>query len=141
MISRKGAKAQRRSHPNPERLGVLARGKNLWTYGFTLIEVVIAFIVAALVIAASASALVATLRSEATSHRQAQAVASLRTLQTQLWLGAETNSLATNLPPDWALENEVVEQGEGTNHVVWTVWRIGPTARASFSASLATAAP
>ena len=109
--------------------------------GFTLIEVVIAFIVAALAIAATASALVATLRSEATTHYQAQAVATLRTLQTQLWLGAETNSLATNLPPDWVLASDMVEQGEGTNRVVWTVWRIGPTARASFSASLATPSP
>lgn len=109
--------------------------------GFTLIEVVIAFIVAALVIAATASALVAALRSETTSRRQAQAVASLRTLQTQLWLGAETNSLATNLPPEWALEQETVEQGEGTNQIVWTVWRMGPTARSSFSATLVTQSP
>lgn len=141
MISRKGAKAQRRGNPDTERLGVLARRENRFIFAFTLIEVVIAFTVAALVIAASASALVAMLRSEATSHRQAQAVATLRTLQTQLWLGAETNSLATNLPPDWIMENETVEQGEGTNRVVWTLWRISPTARASFSASLATSEP
>jgi prepilin-type N-terminal cleavage/methylation domain-containing protein len=127
MISRKGAKAQRRGNPV--------------VHGFTLIEVVIAYSIAAVVLAVTASALIATLRSEATSHRQAQAVATLRTLQTQLWLGAATNSLATNLPPDWALANETVEQGEGTNRVVWTVWRVGPTAHAAFAAALAAAAP
>ncbi|TAN35527.1 MAG: hypothetical protein EPN23_11045 [Verrucomicrobia bacterium] len=109
--------------------------------GFTLIEVVITFTIAALVIAATASALMATLRAEATTHRQVQAEAALRTLQTQLWIGTETNSFATNLPPDWALESEVIERGEGTNRVEWTVWRIGPVAHASFTATLATQTP
>ena len=109
--------------------------------GFTLIEVVITFMIAALIIAATASALITILRSETTARRQVQAAASLRTLQTQLWLDAETNSLATNLPPDWVMESETVEQGEGTNRMVWTVWRIGPQARRSFSATLVTAEP
>ena len=108
--------------------------------GFTLIEVVIAFTIAALIIAAAATGLLAALRAEAMAGRQLQAGAALRTLQTGLWLGVATNNLATNLPPDWQLENEVVEQGEGTNHVAWSVWRLGPVTRASFSATLVTPA-
>lgn len=109
--------------------------------GFTLIEVVIAFTVGALVVAATASALIAALRAEAVAHRQLQADAALRTLQTGLWLGVETNSLATNLPPEWVLESDSVEQGEGTNSVVWNLWRMSPVTRASFSATLATPSP
>jgi len=104
--------------------------------GFTLIEVVIAFAVAALIIAAVASGLVATLRAEATAHRQATAETALRTLQTEVWLGTATNNLATNMPPGWMLESETVEQGEGTNRIIWTHWRSGPEARRSFVVSL-----
>ncbi|MCX7006273.1 MAG: type II secretion system protein [Kiritimatiellaeota bacterium] len=109
--------------------------------GFTLIEVVIAFAVASLIIAAVASGLVATLRAEAMAHRQATAEIALRTLQTELWLGTATNNLATNLPSGWVLESENVEQGEGTNRIVWTHWRLGPETRRSFSATLSAQQP
>jgi prepilin-type N-terminal cleavage/methylation domain-containing protein len=109
--------------------------------GFTLIEVVVAFAVVALIVTAVASGLISTLRAEVTSHRQSTAEATLRTLQAELWLGAETNSIATNMPPGWALESESVEQGEGTNRLVWTQWRLGPEARRSFSATLSVQQP
>jgi len=109
--------------------------------GFTLIEVVIAFAVVALIVTAVASGLISTLRAEATAHRQSSAEATLRTLQAELWLGADTNNLATNLPPGWALESENVEQGEGTNRLAWTQWRFGPEARRSFSATISVQQP
>ena len=109
--------------------------------GFTLIEVVIAFAIVALIVTAVSSGLVATLRAEATAHRQATAEAALRTLQTELWLGTDTNNLATNMPPGWVLESEAVEQGEGTNRLVWTHWHIGPEARHSFSATFSAQQP
>jgi len=134
-----GVRAQPSRHP---RLPcVRAPGDHSASSGFTLIEVVIAFIVAALVIAVTASALITTLRAEAMAHRQRQADAALHTLQAGLWLEVETNSLATNLPPDWALESESVEQGEGSNRVDWMVWRMSPLTRSSFSAALATPQP
>jgi len=111
------------------------------TSGFTLIEVVVAFAVAALIVTAVASGLVAILRTEATAHRQTTAAATLRTLQAELWLGAATNSLATNMPPGWVLDSETVEQEDGTNHLAWTQWRIGPEVRRSFSATLSIQQP
>ena len=109
--------------------------------GFTLIEVVVAFTVAALIIAAVASGLVATLRAEAMTHRQAEAETALRTLQAEIWLGSDTNSFATNLPAGWQLTSETIEQGDGTNRVVWTQWRMEPENRKSFSASLSAQQP
>ena len=109
--------------------------------GFTLIEVVIAFAIVALIVTAVSSGLVATLRAEATAHRQATAEATLRTLQAELWLGADTNSIATNLPPGWVLASETIEQGEDSNRVVWCQWRFGPEARRSFGVTLATQQP
>jgi type II secretory pathway pseudopilin PulG len=109
--------------------------------GFTLIEVVVAFTVAALIIAAVASGLVATLRAEATATRQQAAADALRTLQTGLWLGTDTNSFATNLPAGWLLTSETTEQGEGTNRVVWSQWRIESETRRACSAALAAQQP
>jgi len=109
--------------------------------GFTLIEVVVAFTVAALVIAAVASGLVATLRAEVMACRQTTAVTALRTLQTGLWLGSDTNSFSTNLPAGWQLTSETIEQGEGSNLTIWSLWRLEPEAHRSFSASLATRQP
>jgi type II secretory pathway pseudopilin PulG len=106
-----------------------------------LIEVVVAFAVAALIIAAVASGLVGTLRAEATTHRQAIVGGALRTLQTGLWLGADTNRFSTNLPAGWQLTSEISEQGEGSNRVVWNQWRMEPVTRRSFSAVLATQSP
>jgi hypothetical protein len=102
---------------------------------------VVAFAVVALIVTAVASGLVGTLRAEATSHRQATAEAALRTLQAELWLGADTNSIATNMPPGWALASEAVELGEGTNRVVWTRWQLGPEARRAFTVTLSTQQP
>ena len=102
---------------------------------------VVAFAVAALIVTAVASGLVAILRTEATAHRQTTAAATLRTLQAELWLGSDTNSLATNMPPGWALDSETVEQDDGTNHLTWTQWRVGPEARRSFSATISVQKP
>ncbi len=109
--------------------------------GFTLIEVVVAFTVAALIIAAVASGLVAALRAEATAQRQQTAGEALRTLQTGLWLGIDTNSLATNLPAGWRLASETTEHGEGSNRVVWSQWRLEAHTRPSCSAGLASQQP
>ena len=109
--------------------------------GFTLIEVVIAFAVAALIITAVSSGLVSTLRGEATAHRQATAESALRTLQTELWLASDTNNLSTNMPPGWALESETIEQGEGTNRIVWTQWHLAPESRRAFGVTLSTQQP
>lgn len=110
----------------------MSRGRQ----GFTLVEVVVAFSVAALIIAAVASGLMATLQAEATAHRQATAAIALRTLQSEIWLGSDTNSFVTNLPAGWQLAGESCDYGEGTNRVVWMQWRLEPGNRKSFSVSL-----
>lgn len=111
------------------------------TVGFTLIEVVIAFAVAALIIATVSSGLVATLRADVMAQRQAKAEMALRTLQTELWLGVVTNNLATNLPPAWVLDSEIVEQGRGTNQITWLTWRLFPEFHRSYCVSLSIQQP
>ncbi|MCX6995820.1 MAG: type II secretion system protein [Kiritimatiellaeota bacterium] len=103
---------------------------------FTLIEVVIALAVAAMLIAATASAMIGALRAETSARLQQRAGDLLQTLQTEAWLAAETNQAATNLPPDWISSIESVEQGEGTNLVFWTVWKIWPLSRPALTAAL-----
>ena len=103
---------------------------------FTLIEVVIALAVAAILIAVIASALIGSLRAETSARLQQRAGDLLQMLQTETWLAAGTNQPATNLPPDWISSVERVEQGEGTNLVFWTVWKIWPLRRPSLVSEL-----
>jgi prepilin-type N-terminal cleavage/methylation domain-containing protein len=96
---------------------------------FTLIEVIMALAVAALLTAAIASALIGALRAENSARLQQRAATLLQTVQTGLWLAPEAKPALTNLPPDWGSSVENVEQGEGTNLVFWTVLNIWPLSR------------
>ena len=94
--------------------------------GFTLVEVLVALLVAMLLVGAAASALIGILRAEETSLRMQKAALQVQSVTCESLLGMGITGAAHVVGEEWSVSYNVIEPTlKQTN--TWNVWTILPT--------------
>ena len=110
-------------------------------YGFTIIEVVIALALCALVAGVVASSLGVALGAERQAVRLREQRRAADTLQHVLLLPVPTEELLAPLREDWETTPAPQTTGEATNQQRWTVWELSRSGEASRRSFIALRAP
>jgi prepilin-type N-terminal cleavage/methylation domain-containing protein len=104
-------------------------------HGFTFVEVLVALLVAAILVAAASSTLIASLSAEQTAARLQDAGLLAQTIASRTHRRAEeTNQVAQ---ADWAVSSDVIEVKDESATNTWRVWLFFPKDRPSLAVSLA----
>lgn len=105
--------------------------------GFTLVEVLIALLLAVILISVTASTLGVTLRAEQSMDLQGASERLINTLQTDIYLNDNASNTVQRLASQWLITSTQIETGATTNRVVWNVWELTAKERPSVQWRLA----
>lgn len=89
------------------------------TRGFSLVELIVAVAILALLVGAVARALMTSMKGEEASELMFEGRLGIGRIETAVANGAETEALAQLAPQGWRFREEIVETGPKTNLVVW----------------------
>jgi prepilin-type N-terminal cleavage/methylation domain-containing protein len=106
--------------------------------GFTLIEVLIAVVVAGIAVSIACTALVTTLKAEQTATRLRDADLLIRDAAAAARLGMDPPDTPAGSMGPWKLSREEVAGMAGTNAVTWQVWTLSPADHPSLEVVFAT---
>lgn len=107
------------------------------THGFTLVEVLIALLLAVILISVTASTLGVTLRAEQSMDLMEAGERLIHSLQTDLYIHGQGSNTVRRFNEEWVVTSTRIETGDVTNRVAWDVWEITAKARPSVQWRLA----
>jgi prepilin-type N-terminal cleavage/methylation domain-containing protein len=110
--------------PSPDADDRLRIKDQLYRYGFTLIEVVIALALCGLVAAVTAASLHAALGAERQAVQVREARRTADRVHQALLNPAQSENLLSGLLAEWTLTKSAQSTGPDTNSVRWTVWTL-----------------
>lgn len=108
------------------------------TDGFTLVEVLIALLLAVILISVTASTLGVTLRAEQSLDLQDAGERLINTLQTDVYLNNNASNTTQRYADQWLITTTPLETGPATNRIAWEIWELTARERPSVQWRFAT---
>ena len=105
--------------------------------GFTFLEVLIALLAAILLISATSSSLITSLKAEQVSGYQRDAAFLVNQLATESRLGLEPTGTVIQAGSEWEINSDDMKVGEGPAAIEWRVWILSPRERPSLTVTFA----
>ena len=103
---------------------------------FSLVELIVAIAILALLVGATARALMTSMRGEESGELLLSGRLALARVDTAIANGIAADKLAETVPAGWQLRDQSIETGPKTNIVVWRQLELRSEQRPSLSVSL-----
>ncbi len=99
--------------------------------GFTLVEVLIALLIAVILVSVTASTLTLTLRAEDSLNLQESGEHIIQSLQTELYIRGSASNTIARFAREWIIVPTHIETGATTNRTTWNIWEVASQERPS----------
>ena len=105
--------------------------------GFTYVEVLIAFLIAAILTTAVCSTLIVSLRAEREAAWLRQCRFTVQSLVADVYANEKPTDAVAAAYPDWAIDIEEADSRDASGRgVSWEIWRLSPRSRPSLAVTV-----